>query len=92
MSVLNRVYNTTSLGCMPMAVSRSSLYEMIKKLFLFIQSVAKIQYASVSVSDEKIPEAPCMSITEALMTVTTYFPQDKQTRQILTRQTNMDTN
>ena len=27
----------------------------------------------VSISDEKIPEAPCMSISEALTTVTKHF-------------------
>ena len=62
----------TCLECTPMTASISDLYlyEMNKKLF--IQYEGKIQHPSVS-SDEKIPEAHCMSISEALTTVTTHW-------------------
>ena len=65
----------TSLECMPIMASASDLYETRKKLSIKFE--AKIQHPEVSISDEKILEAPCMSITEALMTATTHFPREK---------------
>ena len=66
---------STNLEFTPMLVSMSDLYETNKKLF--IQFERKIQHPCVFLSDQKIPDAPHMSITEAFMTVATHFPRDK---------------
>lgn len=65
----------TNLEFTPMLLSMRDLYETNKKLF--IQFEQKIQHPCVFLSDQKIPDAPHMSTTEAFMTVGTHFPRDK---------------